>query len=139
MFRGAERGRAFGLFGATVGISSAVGPVVGGLILKLADGPDGWRWIFYVNVPVGAVAFLLGVRMLPKVARRRRERLDLAGVLLLGCGVLAMMLPLVMAESGGVRKRWWLFLVGLILLVAFARWERRLAARDGQPLLDPAW
>lgn len=137
MFRGAERGRAFGLFGATVGISSAVGPVVGGLILKLADGPGGWRWIFYVNVPVGAVAFLLGARMLPKVARGRRERLDLPGVLLLGCGVLAMMLPLVMAESGGVRNLWWLFLVGLILLVGFARWERRLAARGGQPLLDP--
>ncbi|MEW2166752.1 MFS transporter [Streptomyces sp. NPDC007084] len=137
MFRGAERGRAFGLFGATVGISSAVGPVVGGLILKLADGPDGWRWIFYVNVPVGAVAFLLGVRMLPKVAPGRRERLDLPGVLLLGCGVLAVMLPLVMAESGGVRKLWWLFLVGLLLLWAFARWERRLAARGGRPLLDP--
>ncbi|MET7739504.1 MFS transporter [Streptomyces sp. NPDC005385] len=137
MFRGAERGRAFGLFGATVGISSAVGPVVGGLILKLADGPGGWRWIFYVNVPVGAVAFLLGARMLPKVARGRRERLDLPGVLLLGCGVLAMMLPLVMAESGGVRNLWWLFLVGLILLVGFARWERRLAGRGGQPLLDP--
>ncbi|MEU0430076.1 MFS transporter [Streptomyces sp. NPDC006290] len=137
MFRGAERGRAFGLFGATVGISSAVGPVIGGLILMLADGPQGWRWIFYVNVPVGAVAFLLGVRLLPKVAPGRRERLDLRGVLLLGCGVLAMMLPLVLAESGGARKLWWLFPVGLGLLVAFTRWERRLAAGGGQPLLDP--
>ncbi|MFD9462653.1 MFS transporter [Streptomyces sp. NPDC060027] len=137
MFRGAERGRAFGLFGATVGISSAVGPVVGGLILMLADGPQGWRWIFYVNVPVGAVAFLLGVRLLPKVAPGRRERLDLRGVLLLGSGVLAMMLPLVLAESGGVRKLWWLFPVGLGLLVAFARWERHLAAAGGRPLLDP--
>ncbi|MCZ9346747.1 MFS transporter, partial [Streptomyces sp. TRM76130] len=44
LFRGAERGRAFGFFGATVGVSSAVGPVVGGAILALADGPDGWRW-----------------------------------------------------------------------------------------------
>ncbi|MFE1291022.1 MFS transporter [Streptomyces sp. NPDC058751] len=137
MFRGAERGRAFGLFGATVGISSAVGPVVGGLILMLADGPQGWRWIFYVNVPVGAVAFLLGVRLLPKVAPRRRERLDLRGVLMLGCGVLALMLPLILAESGGVRRLWWLFPAGLGLLVVFARWERRLTAAGGQPLLDP--
>ncbi|MEU4089844.1 MFS transporter [Streptomyces aureus] len=137
MFRGAERGRAFGLFGATVGISSAVGPVIGGLILMLADGPEGWRWIFYVNVPVGAVAFLLGLRLLPKVAPRRRERLDLRGVALLGCGVLALMLPLILAESGGVRRLWWLFPAGLGLLVVFARWERRLIAAGGQPLLDP--
>ncbi|MET7986145.1 MULTISPECIES: MFS transporter [unclassified Streptomyces] len=137
MFRGAERGRAFGLFGAVVGISSAVGPVIGGLILMLADGPQGWRWIFYVNVPVGAVAFLLGLRLLPKVAPRRRERLDLRGVLLLGCGVLALMLPLILAESSGVRRLWWLFLVGLGLLTMFAWWERRLTAAGGQPLLDP--
>ncbi|MDL5205644.1 MFS transporter [Streptomyces sp. ALI-76-A] len=137
MFRGAERGRAFGLFGATVGISSAVGPVVGGLILMLADGPQGWRWIFYVNVPVGALALVLGLRLLPRIAPRRGEHLDLAGVALLGCGVLAVMLPLVLAESGGVRRLWWLFLAGAALLGAFARWERRVAARGRQPLLDP--
>ncbi|MDF3301523.1 MFS transporter [Streptomyces sp. K1PA1] len=137
MFRGAERGRAFGLFGATVGVSSAVGPVTGGLILALAQGPQGWRWIFYVNVPVGAVALLLGLRLLPKVAPGRRERLDLAGVALLGAGVLALMLPLVFAESGGVRRLWWLFPAGVLLLAAFARWERRVATHHGRPLLDP--
>ncbi|MGW2521427.1 MFS transporter [Streptomyces sp. NPDC001617] len=137
MFRGAERGRAFGLFGATVGISSAVGPVVGGLILALAGGPQGWRWIFYVNVPIGAIALLLGIRLLPRATPGRRERLDLGGVVLLGCGVLALMLPLVLAESGGVRHLWWLFAVGPAFLMAFARWERRIAAREGQPLLDP--
>ncbi|MFJ6080079.1 MFS transporter [Streptomyces sp. NPDC092369] len=136
MFRGAERGRAFGLFGATVGISSAVGPVVGGLILTLADGPDGWRWIFYVNVPVGVLALVLGMRFIPLTAPGRRERLDLGGVALLGCGVLALMLPLVLAESGGVRRLWWLFVVGVVCLVGFVRWERRVVAREGQPLLD---
>ncbi|MFJ1967699.1 MFS transporter [Streptomyces sp. NPDC087903] len=137
MFRGAERGRAFGLFGATVGISSAVGPVVGGLVLALAGGPQGWRWIFYVNVPVGVIALVLGRRLLPHIAPGRRERLDVPGVVLLGFGVLALMLPLVLAESDGVRRLWWLFLVGAALLMVFARWERRVAARDGEPLLDP--
>lgn len=103
----------------------------------LADGPQGWRWIFYVNVPVGAVAFLLGLRLLPRVVPGHRERLDLRGVALLGCGVLAMMLPLVLAESGGVRRLWWLFPVGAALLMAFAWWERRLAAGGGRPLLHP--
>ncbi|MGW1545042.1 MFS transporter [Streptomyces sp. NPDC002309] len=137
MFRGAERGRAFGLFGATVGISSAVGPVVGGLILTLADGPGGWRWIFYVNVPVGVVAFVLGMRLLPRTAPSGGQRLDLPGVALLGAGVLAVMLPLVLAESGGVRTLWWLLPVAAAFLVAFVHWERRVAARQGQPLLDP--
>ncbi|MFD0318929.1 MFS transporter [Streptomyces flavalbus] len=137
MFRGGERGRAFGLFGATVGISSAIGPVTGGLILALASGPEGWRWIFYVNVPVGALALVLGLRLLPHARPAGGQRLDLPGVALLGTGVLALMLPLVLAESGGVRTVWWLFLVGLALLAVFARWERAVAAREGQPLLDP--
>ncbi|MYR47518.1 MFS transporter, partial [Streptomyces sp. SID5910] len=136
LFRGAERGRAFGLFGATVGVSSAVGPVVGGLILALA-GPEGWRWIFYVNVPVGVIALLLGLRLLPRVAPGGRGRLDPVGVALLGAGILAVMLPLVLAEAGGVRRTWWLFPAGLLVLLGFAAWERRIAHRGGEPLLDP--
>ncbi|WP_431987983.1 MFS transporter [Streptomyces parvulus] len=136
LFHGAERGRAFGFFGATVGVSSAVGPVVGGLILALA-GPEGWRWIFYVNVPVGVVALVLGFRLLPRVAPGGRGRLDPVGVALLGTGMLALMLPLVLAESGGLTKVWWLFPAGAVVLAAFARWERRVARRGGQPLLEP--
>ncbi len=66
LFRGAERGRAFGFFGATIGISTAAGPVVGGLILALAGGPGGWRWIFFVNVPIGILALVLAARLLPR-------------------------------------------------------------------------
>jgi MFS family permease len=101
LFRGAERGRAFGLFAAAIGISTATGPVLGGLVLALAGGPDGWRWIFFVNVPVGVVALVLAARLLPRGATRRRGHIDLAGVGLLGAGVLSLMLPLVDAEAGG--------------------------------------
>ncbi|MET8771037.1 MFS transporter [Streptomyces sp. NPDC004658] len=137
MFRGAERGRAFGFFGATVGISSAAGPVTGGLILALASGAQGWRWIFYVNVPIGILAVLLGRRLLPRTRRSGRGRVDVPGVLLLGLGVLALMYPLVQADSGGLDRVWWLFPAGAALLVVFAQWQRRLVARHGQPLLDP--
>ena len=103
LFRGAERGRAFGFFGSTVGLSTAVGPIVGGVILAVAGEPDGWRWIFFVNVPIGVVA--LRARRAPAPAGRsgpRTEHIDLVGVGLLGGGVLALMLPLVLAEAGGL-------------------------------------
>ncbi|MFI6790461.1 MFS transporter [Nonomuraea sp. NPDC050383] len=137
MFRGAERGRAFGFFGATVGISSAVGPITGGVILALAGGDQGWRWIFFVNVPIGVAALVLAARLLPRGRGAPRGALDLTGVVLLGAGVFLMMFPLVQADSGGVQRLWWMFPVGAALLVAFALWERRVAARGAEPLLAP--
>ncbi|MFE7955834.1 MFS transporter [Streptomyces sp. NPDC057413] len=137
MFRGAERGRAFGFFGATVGVSAAAGPITGGAILALASGAQGWRWIFYVNVPIGILAVLLGRRLLPRTRRAKRGHLDLPGVLLLGLGVLALMYPLVQADSGGIGSLWWLFLAGAAVLVAFTWWQHRLVARGIPPLLDP--
>jgi EmrB/QacA subfamily drug resistance transporter len=137
MFRGAERGRAFGFFGATVGLSAATGPITGGAILALASGPQGWRWIFYVNVPIGVLAVLLGRRLLPRTRRSGRGHLDVPGILLLGLGVLALMYPLVQADSGGIGRVWWLFPAGAAILCVFAWWQRRLVARGAQPLLDP--
>jgi EmrB/QacA subfamily drug resistance transporter len=136
MFSGAERGRAFGLFGATVGISTAVGPVVGGLILALAGGVDGWRWIFLVNVPIGVVALVLAARLIPRTAPGRTGHIDVVGGLLLGAGVLAVLLPLAEADSGGLTRLWWLFPVAAGTVVLFVRWERRVMRRHGAPLLD---
>ncbi|MET9452160.1 MFS transporter [Streptomyces cinerochromogenes] len=137
LFRGAERGRAFGFFGSTVGISSAVGPLIGGAILALAPGAQGWRWIFYVNVPIGVLAVLLGRRLLPRTRRSERGHMDAPGILLLGLGVLALMFPLVEAGSGGLSRLWWLFPAGAALLAVFTGWQHRLVARGTQPLLDP--
>jgi EmrB/QacA subfamily drug resistance transporter len=135
MFTGAERARAFGFFGATVGISTAVGPVVGGLILAVAS----WRWIFYVNVPIGLAALVLAARLLPRAPRvtAGRGHLDPVGVLLLGGGVLTAMLPLVQAEDGGLRTLWFLFPAAAALLAAFAWWEIRAVRGGREPLLDP--
>ena len=70
LFRGAERGRAFGLFGATVGVSTAVGPTLGGLLIHLGGPVHGWRWIFFVNLPIGIMVILLGARLLPPIGHR---------------------------------------------------------------------
>ncbi|MCZ2829027.1 MFS transporter [Modestobacter sp. VKM Ac-2986] len=137
LFRGPERGRAFGFFGATVGISTAVGPVVGGTLLALASGPDGWRWIFYVNVPIGVVAFVLALRLIPARESSGHGRIDVPGVLLLGTGALALLFPLVQAESGGLVRFWWCFPLGVVLLVAFLRWEQRVVRAGKDPVFDP--
>jgi EmrB/QacA subfamily drug resistance transporter len=139
LFRGAERGRAFGILGATVGLSTAAGPVIGGLILTAFTGAAGWRWVFYVNVPIGLLALLLAARLVPPTARGglRGLRPDLVGALLLAGGVFCVLLPLVEAETGGLRQLWWLFVLAVLLLAAFIRWEVRTVRRRGQPLLDP--
>lgn len=95
LFQGAERGKAFGILGATVGLATATGPVVGGLIITLIAGPDAWRWVFYVNVPIGLVALLLAARWVPTSSggERRKPDLDLIGSLLLGAGILCLLLP----------------------------------------------
>jgi EmrB/QacA subfamily drug resistance transporter len=139
LFRGAERGRAFGVLGATIGLSTAVGPVLGGLILSAFGGTDGWRWVFYVNVPIGVVAFVLAARLVPRAPRGRSRdvHLDLVGSLLLGGGVLSLMLPLVQADSGAPGALWWLMAAGVLLLAGFAWWESYSMRRGRQPLLDP--
>jgi EmrB/QacA subfamily drug resistance transporter len=137
LFRDAERGRAFGMLGATIGISTAVGPVAGGLILEAFGDPDGWRWVFYVNLPIGAAALLLATRLLPPTPRSVvGSEIDVVGAVLLGLAVLCVLLPIVQSDSGGLRRLWWLFPLAVVLGLVFVRWERGRVRRDRAPLLD---
>lgn len=126
LFSGRERGRAFGLFGATVGLSTAVGPLLGGLLIQGLGIDEGWRYVFYVNLPIGLLAIVFGARLLPRDIRGGPSRApDLVGSLLLGLAVVSVMLPLVEAEEENGTPRWWLMGVGAVLLVLFVLWERR--------------
>ncbi|WP_091556760.1 MFS transporter [Micromonospora pattaloongensis] len=137
LFTGAERGRPFGALGATVGISTAIGPLLGGMLIQLGGAQEGWRWVFYVNVPVGIAAVLLGWRLIPPNpdGRRRRQTLDPVGVLLLGLGVVLLLLPLVQQRQWQTPVKWLLVPAGVAALAGFAAWERRFARR-GQPVFD---
>ncbi|MFG3293188.1 MFS transporter [Streptomyces sp. NPDC048179] len=138
MFQGDERAKAFGLLGSVIGVSTAVGPLAGGLIIDAVGTGDGWRWVFFVNLPIGVVAFAAGLRLLPRFPRTagRRERFDPVGVLLLGCGVLALMLPLVQEQQWTGREKWALLPVGALLLGLFWVWERRQGRLGQAPLVD---
>ncbi|NHI19863.1 MFS transporter [Phycicoccus endophyticus] len=136
LFRGPERGTAFGLFGLTVSISSAIGPVLGGLLIAAFGHEQGWRWIFLVNVPIGLVLLVAIARLVPGRPDDESEvRLDLQGSALLGLTVVALLYPVVSLERGSV-----LPLLGLVLVPplawAFVRRERDLVRSGGSPLLD---
>ncbi|MDQ6896930.1 MAG: MFS transporter [Actinomycetota bacterium] len=138
LFTGPERARAFGLFGFTVSVSSAAGPVVGGLIIGAAGAESGWRYLFLVNIPIGMLGLVGVARLVP----RRRTRaaagtaaIDVVGAVLLGGAVMCLLYPVVSIESG---QRWPLLLLagGPAFGYAFVRWERRLAEAERPPLLD---
>jgi EmrB/QacA subfamily drug resistance transporter len=125
MFEPRERGRPFGLLGATIGISTAVGPLLGGLLIAAFGESEGWRWIFYLNVPIGVVAVALGWRWIPSGrGERRRETLDPVGVVLLGLGVVLILLPLVQEREWQGNLKWLLAVAGAVVLAAFVVWER---------------
>lgn len=142
LFRGAERGRAFGMFGFTVAVASATGPLIGGLLIGLLGEENGWRSLFLINVPIGLVALVLIRRLVPDnhvgagpEAAPKDSRIDVVGAVLLGLAVLAVLFPLISLEAG----------VGLALVVlvafpplawAFVRWEARTVRLDRPPLLD---
>jgi EmrB/QacA subfamily drug resistance transporter len=135
LFRPPERGRPFGLLGAVIGISTAIGPLLGGALIALAGAQEGWRWVFYVNVPVGAVAILFAWRLLPArpEGQPAGRSLDPVGVGLLGGGVLLILLPLVQDQQWHSSAKWLLIPAGLALLAGFAGWERRFGRR-GEPV-----
>ncbi len=138
LFQGKERGRAFGLLGTVIGVSTAIGPVLGGLIIRLLGVESGWRWIFFVNIPIGIAAIALSLRLLPAPQRNRAagRDLDLVGVALLGAGVLAILLPLVQEQTWQGSAKWAVLGAGLVVLAGFFLWEHRYAARGRAPLVD---
>jgi len=118
-----ERGRYQGYFGAVFGASSVLGPLIGG---TLVDGP-GWRWVFYVNVPIGIIALVVTNRVLALDYLRRKARIDVLGAALLVGGV---SLFLVAVQNSGREARisggdFVLGAIGLLLVAAFVAWETR--------------
>ena len=138
-FPRSERGRAFGGLGATVGIGTALGPVLGGLLIGLGGPEFGWRLVFFINVPIGIVAVVLArlwVTELKPVDDPRSTKLDIGGALLLGLTILCVLFPIV--EINELHTGWLflLFVPGVLLLWEFLRRESRLTREGGSPLLD---
>jgi EmrB/QacA subfamily drug resistance transporter len=121
-----ERGKYQGLFGAVFGVASIAGPLLGGVIVQAVS----WRWIFYVNVPLGIVALIVLGTTLPANRPRAHPTIDYLGAALLAAALSAIVL---VASLGGTNWPWGsaqtilVALAGVLLLVAFLAVERRAA------------
>jgi EmrB/QacA subfamily drug resistance transporter len=118
-----ERGRYQGYFGAVFGIASVLGPLVGGVLVDQAS----WRWVFYVNIPVGVAALVVVNRVLRVDDRPRRAKVDVVGAVLI---VLGVSLFLVAVQDAGTAARltaaaWIYGAIGVLLIVVFVWWEGR--------------
>lgn len=138
-FRGQARARAFASFGTTVAVATAIGPVLGGLLIQLLGEEAGWRWIFLANVPIGILAIVLARAWIPDdraPSRREKADLDPVGTILLGAAILLVMLPFL---ERGVSALMWLSLpVGLGVLFGWVAWESRYRDAGRPPMVDPA-
>src|SRR3954454_2403043 len=122
-FHGKERGTAFGIWGATIGAAVAIGPLVGGALTEWA----GWRWIFFVNLPIGALCILVGARVLHESRDEEHRGFDPVGFVTFTGGLFALVLFLLRGNdwhwSSG--RELGLIVASLVLLAVFALYESR--------------
>jgi EmrB/QacA subfamily drug resistance transporter len=128
-----QRGRYMGYFGAVFAFTSVAGPLAGGFITEHFS----WRWIFYINVPIGIVALFVIAAVLHIPVRRTEHSIDYLGTALLGAAVTSVIL---LTTWGGTTYAWGsvqiigLAVAALLLLIAFVMVERRAA----EPLMPPS-
>jgi EmrB/QacA subfamily drug resistance transporter len=131
-YTGRERGLAYGLWGAVSGAASAVGPLLGGPLTEFLS----WRWIFFVNLPVSAVAVVTSLLVLREAPTRHARRVDVLGVVTFSVAIGALTFGMIRASEQGwdVPSCWAALCVGAALLLVFVIVERRIA----EPLLELA-
>jgi EmrB/QacA subfamily drug resistance transporter len=132
----AEFDKATGLFGPTTGVALLAAPIIAGALVDADLWGTGWRLVFLINVPIGAVMLPLAIRSLPRGASHPDVKLDIVGVWLVGLALVAIIYPLIQGQADGWPA--WTFVllaVGVLLLLVFLRHERR---RTASPLIEPA-
>jgi EmrB/QacA subfamily drug resistance transporter len=136
-FSPAERPKAFGFQGMIQGLAAIAGQIVGGGLIALDLLGLGWRWVFLVNLPVGAITLLVADRLIPESRSENARRLDLLGVALATLTLSLVMIPAVEGRELGWPA--WTFAAFAAAIPAgalFVGAERRIAARGGSPLAE---
>jgi EmrB/QacA subfamily drug resistance transporter len=132
-----RRGAAFGIWGAVTGFATIAGPVLGGLLVTAA----GWRWIFFINLPIGIAVLAATPFIVPRMRTGERHRLDLRGVALASIALLAICYGLVEGQNynwgtiSGFISIPLIFAVGAVFLAAFIADQARRQHGEHEPLL----
>ena len=132
-FPAERRGTAMALWGATAGVATLVGPLLGGLLIDSL----GWEWIFFVNIPVGIIGLVLAAWLVPQL-ETNRHRFDLLGVVLSGIGLFCAVFGIQEGQTyGWGRINEWVSVplligVGVVMLGVFVGWQ---AVNKGEPLV----
>lgn len=128
VFPEGQRGRVMACMHVAVALGFTLGPAIGGLLVEAV----GWRWVFYVNVPIGLIAALVASRVLPPGRHSEQQKFDIAGAALLVAGLVLLLLALTRIQQGALASTFALLVVGVGILAAFPLVERRTA----QPMVD---
>lgn len=137
LFPAEERHKALAWFGVTIGLGAIAGQVVGGALVQADFFGWGWRTVFAVNIPIGIATVAMGSRLLPTNRSLAKPQLDLGGVVGVTTALALALVPLTLGYSKG--WPWWLIVplsASPFVFAAAAWYERRLARRGGQPVLD---
>jgi EmrB/QacA subfamily drug resistance transporter len=128
-----ERARATGVWAGVSGLALALGPVIGGVIVGVAN----WHWIFWFNLAFGLAALVIGARLLPEAITESARRVDVLGAGLGAAALSMLVFGVIEGESAGFTSErvLALFVGAAVAGVAFVWWQRRAA----EPLLDPAY
>jgi EmrB/QacA subfamily drug resistance transporter len=121
-YSGRDRGTAYGMWGAVAGAAAAVGPIIGGV---LTEGVS-WRWIFFVNIPLSAIAIVLCLTRLTDTQETRKARVDIPGIGTFTAAVSAVVYAMIRANEHTWSDPivWWLLAASAVLLVVFVLIER---------------
>ena len=136
-FPAREKQKAFAVYGATIGLATILGPVLGGSLIKLNLFGTDWRAIFYVNVPIGLAALAAGIKYVGESTSPDADRLDLGGAAAVTAGLFLLVLPLVVGRDQGW-PAWSLIMLACSapVLAGFAWYEWVLTRRPGSsPLM----
>ncbi|HET7734767.1 MAG TPA: MFS transporter [Nocardioidaceae bacterium] len=135
---GRDMGKAFAAFGPAIGLATIIGPVAGGLLIEWNLFDLGWRTIFAINLPLGAVAAVVGARVLPSVEPTARgQRLDGVGAAVAGTGMFLLVYPLVAGHEAGWPT--WTFLAlaaSAVVFTGFVVQQRRRSASGRTGLVE---
>ena len=132
-----ERAKAFGLFGITLGGAAVIGQVLGGYLSELHSAIEGWRLIFFINVPIGIVTLIAARLYLTETSARGAGKFDYSGIVILTAALFSLIFPLIEGREAG----WPLWSIALIVLsfgifIYFVNNQKKKLRENRNPLID---